>query len=201
MRTTALPSLFVVLAAGIAALAPEPGGHAAGSAPAIEQLDQFQVVSPAVAEGRPSGAADLIGRLHPALVHFPIAGLVALAVTDFVGLVLRREAWRRAGMVVLIATAVSLVPTVATGLLRASHIEFHAAEHSLLATHRTLNLIVTGLVAVALVLRAARRRHLQGLQRAHRIVYLASVFAATSLVLVAADFGGRMVYGPNCLPF
>jgi hypothetical protein len=39
------------------------------------------------------------------------------------------------------------------------------------------------------------------MHRPSRIVYLALVFAATGLVLVAADFGGRMVYGPDYLPW
>jgi uncharacterized membrane protein len=159
------------------------------------------VVNPAAAEGKPSGLADLIGRLHPALVHFPIAGLVALAIVDFLGLILRREAWRQAGMVVLIAAGVSLLPAAGTGLLRAAYMQTDATEHALLVTHRTLNLTVAGLVAVALVLRLLRRRQQQGLQGAYRIVYLALVFGATGLVLLSASIGGRMVYGPDYLPF
>jgi len=64
--------------------------------------------------------------------------------------------------------------------------------------HRTLNLSVATLAAIALVLRFSRRNQLDG---PWRIVYLGLVFAATGLVLVAADLGGRMVYGPNFLPF
>jgi uncharacterized membrane protein len=198
MRRTTIFSLLVVLAACVLALAPEIAGRAADAAPTIEQLNDVQVVSPAETGGKPSGLGDLIGRLHPALVHFPIACLVALAFVDFVGLVLRREAWRRAGMVVLIATAASLVPAAATGLLRAAYMPTDAAEHALLVTHRALNFTMAGLVVAALVLRAARRNQLQG---AWRIAYLALVFVATGLVLVAADFGGRMVYGPDYLPF
>jgi hypothetical protein len=67
-----------------------------------------------------------------------------------------------------------------------------------LVTHRTLNFMVAGLVLAAFALRLLRRNLLQG---SWRVVYLALVFAATGLVLVAADFGGRMVYGPDYLPW
>jgi uncharacterized membrane protein len=188
-------ALIAALAALGLALAPT---MAAESAPTLEQLGDVQVVTPAVGEGKPHGVADLVGRLHPALVHFPIAGLVALTLVDFVGLVLRREAWRGAGLIVLVATAVSLLPTAATGLLRAATMTIDAAEQPLLVTHRTLNLTVAGLVVAALVLGLVRRQRLQG---ASRIVYLALVLVATGLVLVAADFGGRLVYGSDYLPF
>ncbi len=72
------------------------------------------------------------------------------------------------------------------------------AEQALIVKHRTLNLIVTGLVIAALALRIVRRNQLHG---ASRIVYLALVYLATGAVLVAADFGGRLVYGPDYLHF
>jgi uncharacterized membrane protein len=121
-----------------------------------------------------------------------------LALVDFLGVGLRREFWGRAGTIVLVATMVSILPTAATGLLLAAHQNEDAAWHSLMVTHRTLNLTVASLVAVALVLRILRRNRLEG---PWRIVYLGLVLLATGMVLVAADFGGRMVYGPNYLPF
>jgi uncharacterized membrane protein len=131
-------------------------------------------------------------------VHFPIAFLVGLAFVDFVGLILKRTAWQAAGMAVLVGAMVSLLPATATGLLRASHMSTDTAEHALLVTHRALNLSVAGLVSIALVVRIFRRNRLEGVWR---IIYLVLVFAATGLVLLAADYGGRMVYGPNYLPF
>jgi uncharacterized membrane protein len=73
-----------------------------------------------------------------------------------------------------------------------------AATHALLVTHRALNFAVAGLVLAAFALRLWRRNSLAG---RWRISYLVLLFAATGLVLVAADFGGRMVYGPDYLPW
>jgi uncharacterized membrane protein len=183
--------LVAALAAGFAAAAQAP-------APAAEQILDVQTVAPGEISGKPAGLGDLVGRLHPALVHFPIAWLVALALVDFVGLVRRREAWQRAGIFVLAGTVLSLLPTAATGLLRAANMEFDANLHALLVVHRTLNFVVAGLLLVAFALRLARRNRLDGWWR---LGYLALVFAATCAVLVAADFGGRMVYGPDYLPW
>jgi len=134
----------------------------------------------------------------PALVHFPIAWLVGLAIIDFFGLVRRREEWQRVGIFVLAGTVLSLLPTAATGLLRAAHMPSDAATHALLVAHRTLNFAVAGLVLAAFALRLWRRNSLAG---RWRISYLVLLFAATGMVLVAADFGGRMVYGPDYLPW
>ena len=183
--------LVAALAAGFAAAAQDP-------APAAEQILDVQTVAPGEISGKPAGLADLVGRLHPALVHFPIAWLVGLALVDFVGLVRKREAWQRAGVFVLAGTVLSLLPTAATGLLRAAHMEFDANLRALLVVHRTLNFVVAGLLLAAFALRLARRNRLDGWWRR---AYLALVFAATCAVLVAADFGGRMVYGPDYLPW
>lgn len=193
-------AIFVVLAgvAATSALALAPVPAAAEPTPAPEQISDVQIVTPSTGEGKPTDLGDLVGRFHPALVHFPIAWLVGLAIIDFFGLVRRREEWQRAGIFVLAGTVLSLLPTAATGLLRAAHMPTDAATHALLVTHRTLNFAVAGLVLAAFALRLWRRNSLQG---GWRIAYLGLVVAACGVVLLAADFGGRMVYGPDYLPW
>ena len=192
-------AILVVLAAmATTTLALASAMAAADPTPALEQVGDVQTVSPSEVEGKPSDVGDLVGRLHPALVHFPIAWLVGLAIIDFLGLVRRREEWQRVGIFVLAGTVLSLLPTAATGLLRAAHMPTDAATNALLVTHRTLNFAVAGLVLAAFALRLWRRNSLEG---PWRISYLVLLFAATGMVLLAADFGGRMVYGPDYLPW
>jgi uncharacterized membrane protein len=169
-------------------------------APAPEQVEELGEVSVVTtsAEGKPTSSWDLLGRLHPALVHFPIGWLMLLLVVDVVGLCLRRVDWQKWGYFALIGTALSLVPTAVTGFLRAAFVTGDPSFGRALVIHRTLNLVVAGVVLIALVLRLWRRNHLEGTAR---VAYLALVFLATGLVLIAADFGGRMVYGANYLPF
>jgi hypothetical protein len=102
------------------------------------------------------------------------------------------------GVFLLAGTVLSLLPTAATGLLRAAHMPSDATTHALLVTHRSLNFAVAGLVLAAFALRLWRRNCLQGWWR---ISYLVLLFAATGMVLLAAHFGGRMVYGPDYLPW
>jgi uncharacterized membrane protein len=196
MRRLAILVVLAAVAATTLALASAMA--AADPTPALEQIGNVQTLTPSEVEGKPSGLVDVVGRLHPALVHFPIAWLVGLAIIDFFGLVRRREEWQRAGIFVLAGTVLSLLPTAATGLLRAAHMPSDAATHALLVTHRALNFAVAGLVLAAFALRLWRRNSLAG---RWRISYLVLLFAATGLVLVAADFGGRMVYGPDYLPW
>jgi uncharacterized membrane protein len=190
-------AIFVVLA-GVATSAFAPAIGAAESTAAPEQISDVQIVTSGAGEGKPTDLGDLVGRFHPALVHFPIAWLVGLAIIDFFGLVRRREEWQRAGIFVLAGTVLSLLPTAATGLLRAAHLPMDAAMHALLVTHRTLNFVVAGLILAAFALRLWRRNSLRG---GWRIAYLGLVVAACGAVLLAADFGGRMVYGPDYLPW
>jgi uncharacterized membrane protein len=190
-------AIFVVLV-GVATSAFAPAIGAAEPTAAPEEISDVQIVTSGAGEGKPTDLGDLVGRFHPALVHFPIAWLVGLAIIDFFGLVRRRQEWQRAGIFVLAGTVLSLLPTAATGLLRATHMPTDAATHALLVTHRTLNFVVAGLVLAAFALRLWRRNSLQG---GWRITYLALVVAACGAVLLAADFGGRMVYGPDYLPW
>jgi uncharacterized membrane protein len=196
-----IPLVLLVLAVGLSAVGaaqPSAPDGGPGAAPPTESLDDVQVVHAPIAEGRPAGLGDLVGRLHPALVHFPIAWLIALLVIDLVGLVLKHEPWQRWGYWALIGAGLSLIPTVPTGFLRAAYLLPDPAVRQALVVHRTLNLVVTGLVVVALALRVLRRNRLGG---AVKVGYLALVVLAAGLVLVAAGFGGKMVYGPNFLPF
>jgi uncharacterized membrane protein len=197
MRRERILFMFVALAA---TSLPRTSGaaHNAGANPTVEAPSDVEVVAPSDDEGRPPGLATLVGRLHPAMVHFPIVWLVSLAVVDFLGLGLRREFWARAGTITIVAAMASILVAASTGLLLAAHTHEDPPWHALMVKHRTLNLGVASLVAMALVLRFVRRNRLDG---PWRLLYLGLIFVSTALVLVAADFGGRMVYGPNYLPF
>ncbi|HEY3358265.1 MAG TPA: DUF2231 domain-containing protein [Polyangia bacterium] len=162
----------------------------------VEEIGNVQVFAPGE-EGQaagPQGAGDLLGRLHPALVHFPIAWLCLLLLVEVVGV--RREAWHRAGMWVLVATLLSCLVAIPTGLLRADHLQEGAPAQRFVLLHRNLNL------GMALALLAALAVRVMGGPRAWaRWGYLMLVLAATALILVAANVGGKMVYGANYLPF
>jgi uncharacterized membrane protein len=188
---------LLVLNAGLKVWAWQ-GAHADDFAPTFVQVSDIQVVDQSQAEGKPQGLGDLVGRLHPAIVHFPLAWLVGLALVDFVAFVMGRARWQVFGLPLLGAIVLSLLVAAGTGLLRASHMIMDAGEHAVMVKHRTLNFVVAGLCVLALVLRWRRRDPWAG---PGRITYLAIIFAATALVLVSGSLGGRLVYGPDYLPF
>jgi uncharacterized membrane protein len=199
MKLPAILFLLALLAATatVAAQATAPG-PGAGPGDKVEELGQVEVIAAASPDGKPAGLGDLLGRLHPALVHFPLAWLFGLLVIDCVGLGLGRQEWRRWGFFALVGTALAFLPAAVTGLLREDYMPSDADVARNLTIHRTLNFIVFGLVLAALGLRWFRRNDLQGWSRR---AYLALVVVATLLVLLAANFGGKMVYGSHFLPF
>jgi uncharacterized membrane protein len=195
MRWLAALILLILVNTGLKVLAWQDEPPAATR---FVQVGDIQVLDQGQAQGKPQGVADLVGRLHPATVHFPLAWLVGLALVDFVALVLGRTTWLACGLPILGATVLGLIAAAGTGLLRASFMMMDPGDHAVMVKHRTLNFAVAGLCVLALALRWQRRNDLRA---PWRITYLVLVFAATVLVLVSGGLGGRLVYGPDYLPF
>lgn len=142
------------------------------------------------------GILGLIGRLHPLVVHLPIGWLLLLLFAELGAIVRKGELWPKATMVLLVLTAASIVPGVATGLIRHAT---HGGDdgEALILLHRNLMFGMAGAVYTALGLRLWRRRP-AGLLR---LIYLTLIFGAAALMSVGAHLGGKVVYGPDYLPF
>jgi uncharacterized membrane protein len=180
--------------------APAAAATAASSADdaveTVETVDEVTPVATASAAGESGvvGASKrLLGRLHPLLVHFPIAWLVLLVLVDLATFVLRRP-WQTFGYLLGIGVALSVIPVVATGLLRMASMGATGELFDLLIEHRNLALAASTVVLVAVGLRAVRRNQLAGWAR-H--VYLALILVATALISSAAHHGGMAVYGKD----
>jgi uncharacterized membrane protein len=186
---------------------PAPPPPTAGAARAvaddaepIEAVEQVELVEPVAAAAPKPGSADtgnalvkLIGRLHPLLVHFPIAWIVLLVLVDLATFLLRRP-WQTFGMLVGVGTALAVIPVVGTGFLRMGAMGASGELLELLVEHRNLALLASTLVLVAVGLRGARRNELTNWSRA---VYMILVVAAAVLVAIAAHHGGMAVYGKD----
>ena len=135
----------------------------------------------------------LIGKLHPLLVHFPIALVLAAAGAEIVAIRTRRASWRAIAVANLRAGAAMGVLTLVAGWLLATA-PFVEATPSL-ALHRW-----TGVTAVAATIGAAlasRRPYCQS--RRSLVAYRCALFGAAALVAVAGHLGATLVWGTEFL--
>jgi uncharacterized membrane protein len=196
--------LLACLVLPVAARA-DTGAPAAGAAksPAAEEVVEVEDVevevvdaAPGAAAGPRGGTADLLGRLHVAIVHLPIGWVLMSLLLEL--LALRRRELAPAGAWVLAGAVVSFVPGCVTGLLREGFVSPAPAVRALVQTHETLALTAAGLAIVALGLRLAFRKDLSGIRRT---AYLAVLAASAATVAAAGHWGGKVAWGATNLPF
>lgn len=135
----------------------------------------------------------LIGKLHPLLVHFPIALVLSAAAAEIAAVWTGRASWRAIAVANLRVGAALGAITVIAGwvLATAPFVE----PTSSLAAHRW-----TGVAAVAATIGAAfasLRSHAQS--RRSLVVYRSALFAAAVLVAIAGHLGAALVWGPDFL--
>ena len=140
----------------------------------------------------PSGFLDAVGRWHPALVHFPLALLVAAAAAELLCIVRREGYFGDAARFMVTAAAWSAVPAALAGFARASAITIPTSAHDAFAIHRIAGIVVAVLAVLAASLAAGVRRSGQIWELfLYRIVLLVAV----AFALTAGYFGGEIVYG------
>lgn len=140
-----------------------------------------------------SGQMALAGRLHPVLVHFPIALLIMAAAAECVLWLSRDERWRLVVMVSLRAGAMSAIAAAVAGWRLAAMPSIDSTP--LLEWHRWLGTAVAALAALASIAgwaAAPRRTRTTWL-------YRACLFAAGGLVPITGHLGGVLVWGADFL--
>ena len=131
-----------------------------------------------------------IGRLHPLLIHFPIALVIAAVLAEGAAMVTANDRWRTVAHSNVRADAVFAVLATIAGWRLALAPDMEASP--LLEWHRWVGTFAAGATFVA-ALAAAHRSALQ--MRIYRI----ALFAAGMLVAVTGHFGGLLVWGANFL--
>jgi len=135
----------------------------------------------------------LIGKLHPLLVHFPIALVLSAAAAEVAAIRTRRGNWRAIAVANLRVGAAMAGLTLIAGwaLATAPFVDVTSS----LTSHRW-----TGVAAVAATIGAAlasRPSHRQSDRSL--VVYRGALFAAAVLVAIAAHLGAALVWGPDLL--
>lgn len=194
----ALAVLSLAFLAGLPAAAPPAAAQSADGGTEevtdFEVLDDFEIVE---ADASP-GLSELAGRMHPAVVHFPIGWITLVLMLDLIAILFGRRELEPAGLWALALGVLAFIPAVATGLLRAGSMTVSAGIYYPVDLHRNLAFAVLFICLCALAVRWRARKAFTG---AVRWAYLALMLVAASLIGFVGHLGGKMVYGENFLPF
>lgn len=129
--------------------------------------------------------------IHPMVVHFPIALIIAAFVIDVIGLIIKSDKLIYAGTIITLGALVGAVGSVLTGLIAEDSVWHPGAAHELLETHELLGFISLGIIAAVAIVRWTLRDRLAGL-----VGWLIIVVTAVAVGFVAYTgyLGGEMVY-------
>src|SRR5215468_4408228 len=127
-----------------------------------------------------------IGRLHPLLIHFPIALVIAAALAEAAAMVTADERWRTVAVGNVRAGAIFALLAAFAGWRLALGPEMEGSP--LLEWHRWLGTVAAGAaLAAALATGGVHRRSARGV-----LTYRTALFAAGTLVAVTGHFGGLL---------
>jgi uncharacterized membrane protein len=139
-----------------------------------------------------------LGRVHPVIVHFPLAG-VPLAFLGFLTwAVTGREAFAKADVPPLFVAALASIAAVITGNIAHDAMRFSGELHEIVERHEFVS---TTIMVVALCLTALRVWRWNRLTGKWRWVYGVGLSVTCILVVITGYLGGSLVFGPDHLKF
>ena len=129
--------------------------------------------------------------IHPMVVHFPIALLIASVVFDFLATRWRHKSFQDAGLYTLIAGLFGAVVAVGTGAMAEEAVEDMGIPESVLEMHEVLGyatlLFFLGLLALRLLMRWKLLKEMPAL-------YLTMGLVGIVILVMAGYVGGGLVY-------
>ncbi len=140
---------------------------------------------------------DALGRLHPILVHFPVALIVSAAVTEAIAVARRDERLGDAARVMITIAAWASIPTALAGFARADAVTLSPELQSTFAIHRIAGIATPVLAFLAAGLVAGVRKSGQIWEL---FLYRAVLLLAAIAAVIAGYHGGELVYGVGFFP-
>lgn len=137
-----------------------------------------------------------LGRVHPVLVHFPIAGLMLALLGFGLHAVTRRAEFAGADLVPLAVAGLSSIAAVISGNIAADAMRFGPRLHEIAELHEALS---TTVMILSLGLLALRCWCWTGLRGPWWWVYGSGLLVACILVGATGYLGGALVHGPEHL--
>lgn len=140
---------------------------------------------------------DAFGRLHPFLVHFPVALVLTAVVTEAIAVARRDERLGDAARFMITAAAWLAIPTAVAGFARAGSETIEPGLQSTFMVHRIAGIATPVLAFLAAGLAAGVRRSGQIWELyLFRIVLVITAVAAA----IAGHHGAELVYGVDFFP-
>lgn len=137
-------------------------------------------------------AFEILGRWHPAMVHFPVALILAAGAAEILYAVRREQRFGEAARFMIAAAAWIGVPAAAAGFAAAAGEVFTEELAATLAVHRVAGVATPVLAFVAHGLCEGTRRSGQVWEQ---MLYRGFLLLAVAGVLVAAYYGGKLGHG------
>lgn len=148
----------------------------------LSPTEMFSAIMPGI-----SGLTNI----HPLIVHFPIAFLIAFFVIDVIGSMLNKDSWRTLASGLLYLGAISAAAAVAAGLIAEGTIEHGENVHLIMERHEFFGLSTLGISIFLSLWRLLSGGIVRGV--ANFFFILVSLLLTVFIVL-GADLGGLMVY-------
>lgn len=167
-------------------------GIAANAIPASEHADQEH--DHARDHHASSSSLRLLGKLHPIVVHFPIALIIAALLAAVLFVVTKREIFAHCTRFLLPLGAAGAVAAAGIGWINAMYVNYPGELETVLFRHRWLG-VSTAVVALvaAIVYEIAKRRK----NRTGEIVALIALTLAALLVGATGHLGATLIYGTD----
>ena len=140
--------------------------------------------------------APLWGRLHPAMVHFPLAGIPLALVGFLLWVARRRESFAKADIAPLLVGTIAAVLAVNSGNTLEDATRFSASMQAIADRHEWYSERVMVLAMALCLLRIWRWNRMSG---RWRWVYGVGLLLACGMLGYTGFLGGSLVFGPNHL--
>lgn len=129
--------------------------------------------------------------IHPLLVHFPIAFLLAFFALDLAGTWTQKPQWRTVAGSLLYLGTIAAAFTVTAGLIAANTVAHGANVHDIMERHEHIGISVLTLAALLSLWRIKNGNLIQG---GANTLFLMLAALLCVLLSLGADLGGLMVY-------
>ena len=139
----------------------------------------------------------LLGKFHPILVHFPIAGVFFTFLLQMVSFLFKEQDLYFSIGVLLILSVLSIVVATLSGWNNADMRSFTGEDLNLVFWHRWLAIASNVLVVLTMILHS-KCKEAQGIVFG---AYMFFLILSVSLISLTGHFGGILVYGLNYFNF